>query len=129
MADDDLFGAICCGCLLLAVVGGMITGDSSGATQAAAGLFWTIVIIIFIISGIGAVYNWIKKKASSQNPPQPPQRSPEVLPGNAPQPEMPDKPRIIPSRASPISQFCIHCGNRVQKSQNFCEKCGKNPDK
>ena len=129
MADDDLFGAICCGCIILAVVGGMITGDSYGAGQAAAGLFWMIVIIILIISGIVAGYNWIKKKASSQNPPQPPQRKPDVLPGNAPQPVIPDKPPITPSSASPMRQFCIHCGNRVQKSQNFCENCGKNPDK
>ena len=129
MADDDLITKICCGCLLLAVVGGMVTGDSYRAGQAAAGLFWMIVIVIVIISGIVAVYEWIKKKASSQTSPQPPQRSPDMLPGNASQPVIPDKPPITSSSASPMSQFCIHCGNRVQKSQNFCEKCGKNPEK
>jgi hypothetical protein len=129
MADDDLFTKICCGCLLLAVVGGMITGDSYRAGQAAAGLFWMIVIIILLISGIVAVYKWIKKKASFQNPPQSSQRSPGVLSGSDPKPVIPDKPRITPSSASVTSQFCIHCGNRVQKSQNFCNNCGKNPDK
>ena len=128
MADDDICGAIFCGCIILAVVGGMITGDSYGAGQAAAGLFWMIVIIILLISGIVAVYDWIKKKASSHNSP-PPQGSPGALSGNAQQPVMPDKSHSIPSSTSPMSQFCIHCGNRVQKSQNFCENCGKNPDK
>jgi hypothetical protein len=27
------------------------------------------------------------------------------------------------------NQFCIHCGNRVLKSHNFCNNCGKTPDK
>jgi len=129
MADDDICGAIFCGCLILAIVGGMVTGDYYGAGQAAAGLFWMIVIIILLISGIIAVYEWIKKKSSSSNPPQPSQGSPGVLSGNAQQPVMPDTSRSTPTRASPVSQFCIHCCNRVQKSQNFYEKCGKNPDK
>ena len=69
--------------------------------------------------------------ASSQNSPQPPQRSPDVLPWNAPKPVMPVQPRMTPTSAarSPVDPFCIHCGNRVHKSQNFCENCGKNPDK
>jgi hypothetical protein len=129
MADDDFFGKVCCGCLILAVIGGIITGDSYHAGQAAAGLFWAIVIIALIISGIAAVYNWIKKKSSSQPPPQPPQRSPGELSGNASQSVIPVQTRITTSSDSPMTQFCIHCGNRVQKSQNFCENCGKNPNK
>jgi len=59
---------------------------------------------------------------SSQNLPQSP---------GAQQPVMPVQPRINPTSAtrSSMDPFCIHCGNRVHKSQNFCENCGKNPDK
>jgi hypothetical protein len=32
---------------------------------------------------------------------------------------------VLPS----TDQFCIHCGNRVLKSHNFCNNCGKTPDK
>jgi hypothetical protein len=122
MANDDIYGVICCGCIILAVVGGMITGDSYRAGQAAAALFWTIVIILLII-------NWIKKKGAPQIPPQPLQESPGALSGNASQTVKPQQPDMTPSGPSSTSQFCIHCGNRVQQSQNFCENCGKNPQK
>ena len=63
--------------------------------------------------------------ASSLNPQQPPERSPGALTRNAPQPVIPAQAPKFPK----MNQFCIHCGNRVQKSQNFCENCGKNLDK
>lgn len=68
---------------------------------------------------------------SSQNPAKPPEKSPGALSRNAPQPVIPVQPRMTPTSAarSPVDPFCIHCGNRVKKTQNFCENCGKNPDK
>jgi len=68
----------------------------------------------------------------SQNPLHQPERSHGGLSGNTPQPVMPVvQPRINPTSAPRPSgdPFCIHCGNRVKQSQNFCENCGKTPDK
>jgi hypothetical protein len=63
--------------------------------------------------------------ASSQNPQQPPERSPGTLTRNALQPVIPAQAPKLPK----MIQFCIHCGHRVQRSQNFCENCGKHLDK
>jgi hypothetical protein len=64
---------------------------------------------------------------SSQNPLHHPQKNQGVMSGKAIQPLMPVP--TPPANTLPISQFCIHCGNRIQKPKNFCENCGKNPDK
>jgi hypothetical protein len=54
----------------------------------------------------------------------------------APVPESSQPPLKLPQKTVALSpvpshkdQFCIHCGNRVLKSHNFCNNCGKTPDK
>jgi len=54
----------------------------------------------------------------------------------APVPESSQPPLKLPQKTvarsmvpSPRDQFCIHCGNRVLKSHNFCNNCGETPDK
>jgi len=43
--------------------------------------------------------------------------------------KQPQKTVALSPVLSRTDQFCIHCGNRVLKSHNFCNNCGETPDK
>lgn len=71
---------------------------------------------------------------SSQLPPSSQQPESVALFNSASQSVLPAQTQISPTTItqSPvlpkINQFCIHCGNRIQKPQNFCIHCGKKTD-
>lgn len=114
--------------VVASVSGAMLVGQPARAGFVPYSLGFLIVLMgiswLLIIQHDAKTMQWLSGAPVSAGTPVTP------APVSSPPPlQQPQRSAVPSPPLSDMNQFCIHCGNRLQKSQRFCVHCGKTPDK